>query len=70
MGQRTYTILFNGDGSFSVEVNYGEQAGVTFVHGFKSDHAAETWAQNNKRDGDTIVWARPERLRDPAISGD
>ena len=57
MGTKTYTILSNGDGSFSVQVNDGEQAGAAFVHGFKSDNAAETWARNHKTDSDSLVWA-------------
>jgi hypothetical protein len=57
METKTYTILANGDGSFSVQINYGERSAPTFVHGFKSDLAAETWALNHKDGHDTIAWA-------------
>jgi len=57
MGMKTYTILSNGDGSFSVQVRHGETASVAFVHGFKSDNAAETWVRNHKQDEDRLVWA-------------
>jgi hypothetical protein len=55
MGTKIFTITANGDGSFSVQVNYGEPLGVATVHGFKSDGAAETWALNHKKDNDKIV---------------
>ncbi len=42
MQAKTYTILANGDGSFSVQINYG-------------DFAAETWALNNKHPDDTVA---------------
>jgi hypothetical protein len=57
METKTFTILANGDGSFSVQINYGERSAPTFVHGFKSDLAAETWALNHKDGHDTIAWA-------------
>ena len=57
METKTYTILANGDGSFSVQINYGERIPATFVHGFKSDFAAETWALAHKEAHDTIAWA-------------
>jgi hypothetical protein len=56
MGTKTYTIQSNGDGSFSVQVSDGERADPTFVRGFKSDNAAETWARNHKNDEDRLVW--------------
>jgi len=57
MQTKTYTILANGDGSFSVQINYGERIAATFVHGFKSDFAAETWALNHKDAEDTVARA-------------
>jgi hypothetical protein len=57
MDTKTYTIMANGDGSFSVQLNYGERSPATFVHGFKSDLAAETWARNHKDEDDRIDWA-------------
>lgn len=64
MGERIYTIRSNGDGSFSVLVTHGEGDRGTSVHGFKSDFAAETWAQNHKHDHDRIAWAQPEGASD------
>jgi len=57
MEPKTYTILANGDGSFSVQIKYGEHIAATFVHGFKSDFAAETWALNHKDADDAIARA-------------
>jgi hypothetical protein len=57
MEAKTYTILANGDGSFSVQINDGERTTATFVHGFKSDFAAETWALNHKDAHDTLARA-------------
>ena len=57
MSTKTYTILSNGDATYSVQIDYGNDVALTFVHGFKNDSAAETWVRNHKNDEDRLVWA-------------
>src|SRR3954454_8877098 len=48
MDPRTYTIMPNGDGSLSIKIDGGTDAGATLVHGFRSDNAAETWVRKSQ----------------------